>query len=363
MMLGVVLHAANIYATPQDWLVGDPPGQRGYELLSSGIHVFRIPAFFVIAGFFAGFSLERYSAVEFLRRRLQRLVVPLCSAAVVLSTAQSWVLFRHGATAYGPPGGGELGFAPFLRSSWFWNGLAEGAWVTHLWFLVHLIAYIVATWMVALVLPGLRRPVGGNGPRGIVVRSGLFLFALPITAVAVDAIAKYTPHAYERILGVASLQELLAYLPYYVFGIVAFRARTLFEGLRAPGAWVVPALALSILAGQWLPDEPRGVGQNVLGAYVDDLVVWLSIAVVLAAFRLVASGPSRHFAYLSEASYTVYLFHHICVIALGLALVHTDLSPSAKFGLVVSATLAVTLALHHLVVLRVPWIRFAFNGK
>ncbi|MEM9379782.1 MAG: acyltransferase family protein [Planctomycetota bacterium] len=363
MMLGVVLHAANLYAEPQDWLVGDPPGRRAFALLSGGIHVFRIPAFFVIAGFFAGFSLERYGAAEFLRRRLRRLVVPLVSAAVLLSTVQSWILYRHGTTGYGPAGGGDLGLVPFLGSPWFRDGLAEGAWVTHLWFLVHLIVYVVATWVVALAIPRLQRAARGTGAGGRVARSGFFLLALPLTAVAVDATAKYVPHAYDRILGVTSLQQLLDDLPYYVFGVVAYRARSLFEGLRAPGAWVVPALALSIAAERLLPDEPRGLTQNVVAVYVDDLTVWLSIAVVLAGFRAIASRPSRVFTYLSEASYTVYLFHHLCVIALGLALVGTGLGPLAKFGLVVSMTLAATLALHHFVVLRVPWIRLAFNGR
>lgn len=47
MMLGVVLHAANVYAEPATWLVSDPVRSEGLRAVSDTIHVFRIPAFFV----------------------------------------------------------------------------------------------------------------------------------------------------------------------------------------------------------------------------------------------------------------------------------------------------------------------------
>ncbi|MCP3918900.1 MAG: acyltransferase family protein [bacterium] len=156
---------------------------------------------------------------------------------------------------------------------------------------------------------------------------------------------------------------MLAYAPYYAFGLVAYRSRIVFEGLRAPRAWVLPALFVAVYLSAALPEEAPSLADTAAGAYVRNLVVWLAIAVVLSAFRRFASRPSTTFAYLSEASYTIYLFHHLCVIVLALGLRDAALAPVVKFAIVGGTTCVVTLAVHHFVILRVRFLRFAFNGK
>ena len=59
------------------------------------------------------------------------------------------------------------------------------------------------------------------------------------------------------------------------------------------------------------------------------------------------NGPSHVFNYLADASYSIYLFHHVVVIGLGYALLTLPIPAVAKFGLIVVTTYAVTLALHH----------------
>ena len=129
--------------------------------------------------------------------------------------------------------------------------------------------------------------------------------------------------------------------------------------------WVFLALAL-VAAGNTLLTDSSGRAAGALQAYGADLVVWLSISIVLAAFRRFASRPSTRFAYLSEASYTVYLFHHLCVLGLGILLaaeMPASIGPWVRFTMVVITTTLATLALHHFAILRFSPLRFAFNGK
>lgn len=372
MMLGVVLHAANVYAEPATWLVSDPVRSEGLRAVSDTIHVFRIPAFFVVAGFFAGFSLERYGPGGFLRRRCVRLVVPLVCSGVVLGLLQNWLLYRHGVAGYGPEGGGTEGLVEYLGTDAFQDGIREGLWVTHLWFLVNLIVYVFAMALLASI-PAVGRGCGAVverlnrtiDPRGLFVRRALFLFVLPFGALLSQVLTGVTPGAYDSVFGVTSLYTLLAYAPYFVVGVFAFRAREYFEALRAPGFWVFLALAL-VAAGNTLLTDSSGRVVGALRAYGADLVVWLSISIVLAAFRRFASRPSTRFAYLSEASYTVYLFHHLCVLGLGILLaaeMPASIGPWVRFTMVVITTTLATLALHHFAILRFSPLRFAFNGK
>jgi glucan biosynthesis protein C len=70
MLLGVVLHAVNPYALDGDWLVVDSQRSAVLGWLGAAIHVFRMPAFFVVAGYFAMLMLRRYPAPGFLRLSL-----------------------------------------------------------------------------------------------------------------------------------------------------------------------------------------------------------------------------------------------------------------------------------------------------
>jgi len=76
MSLGVLLHTANIYQpgilarldVEEHWLFG---------ALSNAIHVFRMPAFFWVAGYFCAMTLARSGPSGLLESRLPRLIVPL----------------------------------------------------------------------------------------------------------------------------------------------------------------------------------------------------------------------------------------------------------------------------------------------
>ena len=87
MMLGLVLHTAiNYFPFPvqgAEQIYLDLQSSPSFDYLVSFIHSFRIPVFFVIAGFFAAFLLESRGPGRFLWHRWQRIGVPLIGAWIV----------------------------------------------------------------------------------------------------------------------------------------------------------------------------------------------------------------------------------------------------------------------------------------
>lgn len=71
MMLGVVLHTANIYSTQGGWLVWDTERNGFFDVLTELIHVFRMPAFFWISGYFCALTFQRSGSQGLLRKRLR----------------------------------------------------------------------------------------------------------------------------------------------------------------------------------------------------------------------------------------------------------------------------------------------------
>ena len=79
MVLGVVLHSARPYDS-NPWQVKDVVRLEWLDVVVSAIHLFRMPAFFMVAGYFAMFLLARQAMLPFLRERMRRVLVPRAEA-------------------------------------------------------------------------------------------------------------------------------------------------------------------------------------------------------------------------------------------------------------------------------------------
>jgi glucan biosynthesis protein C len=102
---------------------------------------------------------------------------------------------------------------------------------------------------------------------------------------------------------------------------------------------------------------------NELAELVVLLATWMAVAAVLHGFHAVFPHRSRVTHFFSDVSYTVYLFHHIIVVALGLLLLPLPWPPWLKFGYICVATFVLAAGIHRGIIRRVPVLRLLFNGK
>ena len=128
LLLGVLFHAAVfVYLYQQPATLGE---FLSVVFVYQSLHTFRMPAFFVIAGFFAAYLLQSRGTTMFLQNRLARITLPLGIFWIPLVFANSWT--------------------------------SQGAWLTgrntfdilpidfgHLWFLYFLTLFVLATWALA----------------------------------------------------------------------------------------------------------------------------------------------------------------------------------------------------------------------
>src|SRR3989442_15081043 len=79
MLLGIVLHGAIPYmATPGiSWPFKDPNTHRLFDVLVILIHMFRMPVFFVMAGFFAAFLYLERGEGYFVQKLMRRILQPI----------------------------------------------------------------------------------------------------------------------------------------------------------------------------------------------------------------------------------------------------------------------------------------------
>src|SRR2546426_12192703 len=77
VLLGIYLHAAVAYSEYGNWPWKDGSTTRLFDVSLGLIHAFRMPVFYVMAGFFAALLLERRGARGFSRKKAIRIFVPL----------------------------------------------------------------------------------------------------------------------------------------------------------------------------------------------------------------------------------------------------------------------------------------------
>jgi len=335
MMLGVVLHAANVYGVRGTWEIHDAAGVPAFDLLSDLIRLFRMPSFFIVAGFFASMSLTQRSASQFLAERACRLLPPFVCVFCTLNVLQLWL---------------QEGDSWFIlsRDAFVWTRLPEllreGRVIQHLWFLIVLMWYCAATALFAGVLTGKReRHLRQNIPFGLRTLLGcICIFEIGASLL----VHVWAPLGDYMLGGLIAPSYLLRYLPYFLFGLWLEANRSeldLFSRISIPrmfslaALWVGSQLVLPKLSSGW-----HQGGQLLAGA----VCTWLACQVCFSVFRWLSDRPQRWARYLAEASYSVYLFHHILIVILAQNLQLVAISVTAKFVVVVLGAFLGSFAIH-----------------
>ena len=140
MLLGIVLHGSLPYFSRINgfefvWPADDDQSVL-LALVFDFIHTWRMPTFFLMAGFFAHLVLERRSTSVFILDRLKRIGLPLLMFGAVMAVIVPviWVYGRRG----------EISLEILRRVLEYRQDLdSSGDLVAHLWFLYYLLVMYV----------------------------------------------------------------------------------------------------------------------------------------------------------------------------------------------------------------------------
>ncbi len=163
------------------------------------------------------------------------------------------------------------------------------------------------------------------------------------------------------------VQAICGYAPYFLLGIMAFRHRSLFALLHHVSWWQM-ALAAVVLIAATLAYDPllraagkapaelmRHVGEGFAGFWI--------VSGMLTLFSRFCNIDSRIIRFLSEASYTVYLFHFVLIAVIGYYISRIGLGPLGTYLSTIVMVYGICLLLHRYVVESGPLPRLIFNGK
>src|SRR4051812_13224839 len=139
MLLGIVLHAGLSYThlpTKRIWTFKDRHTSMLCDAVMMASGLFRMPVFFLLAGYFAAMICRKRGVTGLIRNRAGRILVPFVAAWLV-----SFPLVRAGSSyAEALESGAPSSMATLIRA--FTSGsLYAAPYPIHLWFLEYLLIY------------------------------------------------------------------------------------------------------------------------------------------------------------------------------------------------------------------------------
>jgi predicted DCC family thiol-disulfide oxidoreductase YuxK/peptidoglycan/LPS O-acetylase OafA/YrhL len=338
MLLGVLLHAAcNYIPGPADggWPAREPDSSPLAGVLVVFIHAFRMPAFFLLAGFFGAMMLERRGMPGMAFDRLRRIGLPLVVGWVILFPLVKGAFILAAVRDHAPSLQASIIAFPreMLASPWADPSPA------HLWFLWYLLLLYAAAGAVVVLLRTLpsswRRRLDDLAGRSL---SGSF--RLPLLGL-VGTLALFpmkgpmldTPGAFAP-----DLKVLAAYALPFGVGWLLWRRRDVIDDLKSLATRRRTLVVGSLLAATLACIAASLIGFGRPGSDAVGLVtravvaisVWWIILGGIGMAESISTAPGRLTRRLVDASYWIYLAHLPLCVVVPLALRDWEVAPMVK---------------------------------
>ena len=347
MLLGIVVHASLPYFSRLlrfefAWPADDDQSLLLF-LVFDFIHAWRMPVFFLMAGFFAHLVLSRRAMKIFAVDRLKRIGLPLVLFGAVMAVLipPIWV---YGWT-------GEMSIETFwevVRGSQDLG--SSGELIAHLWFLYQLLlmyAALLAARLLASTGP-VQKVLRSAGWKRWCGRAGIAIYSRFPLLLALVGIALLVFRGGDESKPIWPLNwpDFLYSALFFFYGYGLYARRQLIERWQDPAVlvslWVTALaafLAHFVLLGALDDASNRGASQEeiesiwLLGTIFYGAAAALTCVGLIGLFERVLQRPLDWVRWLADSAYWVYILHLPLVAFLTFWIAHLDRQGRLNFGI------------------------------
>lgn len=367
MTLGVLLHSAPAYMGGQPGFglpLRDPNASNYFlEWLYSIIHMFRMPIFMVIAGFFAAYLFYDRSPKLMIINRVNRVLLPFIIFIIIL-----WPLvilsFSYSNSVFSFVNNSETNISELFISSKLTDLKKLTFFIPkmtlHLWFLYYLILFSIVSFVLGIFfkrLPSFTNKITATfnkiiqSPiKKLLIFSCLtFLILLILGRTWVGTSLSFKPN-----IGV-----YVFYFLFYIFGWILFKSKYLLDSFLIYD-WIFTITGTTIFTIFFLIDTSF-LSIEII-TFINSITSWLFVFGITGLFLHYFSKHSSLMRYISDASYWVYLMHYPIIAILPGLIGNRNLNALLKFSIVFSLTTFSCFITYHFMV-RSTFIGKFLNGR
>jgi glucans biosynthesis protein C len=351
MWLGVVLHSIIAYKyTPESGWPKDMQFNSVFlDWLYDFIHIFRMPLFYMVAGFFARLVIMKSGMQYFIKQRYKRILIPFIIGIIVIVplTMLPFQYYRfHFLRGISADTAWHMSIASLLK----WNGIA------HLWFLYYLIFFYIATYLFKTIL--FDKIIAGSSFLNFKVKAPFLSGALALSVALITLQLYYKqiePPVYTGIKPI--LFHFLYYGLFYFTGWLLNRNMNHLLSVSRYGLlFFLVGLFMSITDFSFL--QPAGPVKFIFGA-IETLGLTFGIT---GLFIKYFHRENKIWRYFSDSAYWVYLMHMGIVAMLQIGFLNSELPPFLR-PLTVLFIIFIISVLSYNYLVRYTIIGTYLNGK
>lgn len=363
MILGIFLHAMIAYKAHElpNWPHDAAYNSPAYDYLYLTIHTFRMPLFFLIAGFFCRFLILKIGIKQFVKHRWKRIIIPFILSLILILPLTIFPFLLYGNISLFP-NDWSANFKYSFKQLFQWNGMA------HLWFLYYLIIY----YFFIIGLTELVRLFKLDKVVGMFYHhwkqfyySKILLFVVAIFCLWIILILNNEIFISVHTGVVPRIPYLAFYGLFFVIGWMINVHDKVFKYLEK-NTWLflIPGVFLSGITYYFefylLANDFSTFNVLLFKALISIQIMCLVFGIIGVFLRYFKS-ESRFWRYISDASYWMYLIHLALVASFQILFMHIGLPGLLRFWTVLTVTLSVTLITYHFFV-RYTIIGFYLHG-
>ncbi len=365
MLLGVFFHAAIAYSPIFNdiWLPSNTSNSVAMDSVAWFTHLFRMPLFFLIAGFFSCYMIEKRGIGGLLKNRALRVLLPFIVFLPIIIISfvvlVGWTLENI------------ENLSPILQFVGMMANVPDAPapplTTTHLWFLYNLIQF----YLVYALLH--RISILSMGWTRILGDTKFVLLALPLLMVPA-LFSQSSPYpAPEQF--VPQLWSFGYFGVFFLIGSHMFKNQALIDNVKPYAPWLLlSSIVLYVFVYRDLPTtislqdalafqggpSPSWshFGISVLEAYIS---VHMTL-VCLVVGKALLDKASVTFRFIADSSYWVYIIHLPVLWAIQFRLLDTDWNLWIEFAISSFGTLIIGLFTYVVLVRHTP-IGWMLNGK
>ncbi|TGK05060.1 acyltransferase [Leptospira semungkisensis] len=354
LLLGLAFHVAIVYAAVIIYPLRNQDRSIAFDVFGEWVHIFRMPLFFVLSGYFTERTFLSKTLSEFLRLRGLRIILPLIPGIILFAPMQYYVnALQEGYTGN------------YFRFLWE-EFLLKNPAPSHLWFILYLAMYTgvylvtrpiflrIRTW----ILPISR--YGGENANEHPTRKWEFLLIVGIWSTIWTCCINYFFLKDEKYFNIEPVQFFYD-LSFFVSGTFLLgRESILLKGKTdAVDISILGLLAvafffvffkISEIDPYWSYFGYAGIGIRILHIFLKCLGGWIWISFFIRLFQIFFHESNSLSKYLRESSLPVYLIHHPISLGIGFLVVETGLSIWTKFFLHLFLVYTATFGVYHFII-------------
>ncbi|EMJ97492.1 acyltransferase [Leptospira sp. B5-022] len=325
-----------------------------FDVFGEWVHLFRMPMFFVLSGYFTERIYLSKTLKEFLKLRALRIILPLIPGIILFAPMQYYVNALQE--------GYQENYFKFLWEEFLLKNPAP----SHLWFILYLALY---TFLYLGIRPVIHRigtfilPPSRYGEEEPEKRPSVKWETLLIAGIWCTIWTCSINYFFlkdEKYLNIEPVQFVYDF-SFFLFGsFLIGKESTILKGKTNHFEIVLLGFLafsffglfywVSTIDPFWSYFGYAGFGMRILHIFLKCLGGWIWIAFFIRLFQLFFNKAGKLNSYLRESSLPVYLIHHPISLGIGFLVVSTGLSIWIKFSLHILLVYAITFLTYHFII-------------